>query len=215
MDSTAAANLALGRVGVGQAIAALTENSVPAKTCNRFFEYCRQEVLRAHPWGFALRAEPLALVADQTFPGWGYVYQYPSNCLMVRAVGDESGLRVVRDAFISCDSNRDTILQQYKVPYQIALKDDGASQIIVTDIETAWAFFTVDVPNPGAWPVDFGGVFAWRLAMEIGGPLSAKRELVDAAEQRYVSWMSHAAAASMNEQRDDVRAESPSISCRA
>jgi fermentation-respiration switch protein FrsA (DUF1100 family) len=214
VDDTGAANLALGRVGVGQAIAALTEQSVPAKTCNRFFAQCRQEVLRAHPWGFSLRAVPLALVAGQTFPGWAYVYAYPSNCLMVRAVGDESGLRAIRDAFLCCDGDRWPMLQQYRAPWQVALKDDGASQVLLTDVADAWAFFTVDVTNPGAWPVDFGSVFAWRLAMEIGGPLQAKAELVTSAEQRYMAWFSQATAQSMNEQRDDARAESPSIICR-
>lgn len=214
MDDTGAANLALGRIGVGQAIAALTENSVPAKTCNRFFEYCRQEVLRAHPWGFSLRAEPLALVAGQTFPGYGYVYQYPNSCLMMRAVGDENGLRILRDAFACNDPCALTTLRTYRMPYQIALKDDGASQVILSDVANAWGFFTRDVPNTGAWPIDFGGVFAWRLGMEIGGPLSAKRDLVDAAEQRYLAWMSQAAANNMNEQKDDARAESPSITCR-
>lgn len=214
MDDTGAANLALGRVGVGQAIAALTENSVPAKTCNRFFAQCRQEVLRAHPWGFSLRAQPFALVAGQTFPGWGYVYAYPSNCLMVRAVGDSAGLRAIRDAFLTCDCDAWPMLQQYRAPWQVALKDDGASQVLLTDVADAWGFFTVDVTNSGAWPVDFGSVFAWRLAMEIGGPLQAKSELVNSAEQRYMAWFGQASAQNMNEQRDDARAESASITCR-
>lgn len=213
MDSTGAANLCLGRLGIGKAIASLTENSVEARTCNRFFDQCRQEVLRAHPWGFALRAEPLALVAAQTFPGWTYVYQYPDDCIMVRAVGDESGMRIIRDAFLTCDSTQ-TVLQQYRAPWQVALKDDGASLVLLSDVTTSWAFFTADVENTGAWPVDFGSVFAWRLAMEVGGPLLCKRELVDAAEQRYLAWLSQAAAAAMNEQRDEARAESASITCR-
>jgi hypothetical protein len=214
VDSTGAANLALGRVGVGQAIAALTDNTVTAKTCNRFFEQCRQEVLRAHPWGFALRAQPLAQVSAQTFPGWGYVYQYPDDCLTVRAIADSAGMRVIRDAFLSGDVARDQIVQSIKVPFQLALKDDGASQVILTDLADAWAFFTVDVDNTGVWPADFGSVFAWRLAMEIGGPLQAKAELVGAAKNEYLWWLSHATAASMNEQRDDTPAESPSITCR-
>lgn len=214
MDSVGVANLTLGRLGVGKAIASLTENSVEAKTCNRFFAQCRQEVLRAHPWGFALQAEALALVSTQTFPGWKYVYQAPDNCLAIRAVGDEAGLRAIREALLCNFDNTGIVLQQYRAPWQLALKADGASQIILTDITSAWAFFTADVPNTGAWPVDFGSVFAWRLAMEVGGPLSCKRELVDAAEQRYVAWLSNAAANNLNEQRDDVRAESPSITCR-
>jgi len=215
VDQTGLYNLALGRIGVGQAVASPTENSVPARTCNRFYEQCRQEVLRAFPWGFALRAEPIALVADQTFPGWNYVYQYPDDCLMVRAIGDESGIRITRSLFLMNDRDCWNNLQRTRQPFQTALKDDGASQVLLTDVQDAWAFFTIDVENTGAWPVDFGGVLAWRLGMEIGGPLQAKRDMVDACEQRYVSWFSAATAASLNEGKDDARPESPSITCRA
>lgn len=215
MDQTGLYNLTLGRLGIGQAVASPSERSVPAQTCNRFYEQCRQEVLRAHPWNFALRAEPLALVADQTFPGWSYVYQYPNGCLLMRAVGDESGLRIARTMVLSNDPGQEQFLQQIRQPWQPALKDDGASQVLLTDVVTAWGFFTVDVRNTGAWTPDFGGVLAWRLAMEAGGPLQAKRELVDAAEQRYLAWMSAASAMSMNEKKDDPPLESPSITCRA
>lgn len=214
MDSTGIGNLTLGRLGVGQVIASLGENSVPAKTCNRFYDQCRQEVLRAHPWGFATRAEPLAQVAGQTFPGWQYVYQYPSGCLMLRAVGDESGLRVLRNLFVRCDPTWRMCLTQLRQPFQIALKDDGASQVVLSDVPIAWGFFTVDVTNPGVFPADFTSCFADRLAMEVGGPLQAKAELVQLAGQRYVYSMSQAAASSLNESKDDTRPESPSISCR-
>jgi hypothetical protein len=213
-DQVGVYNLCLGRLGVGQAVGAPTENSVPAKTCNRFYDQCRQEVLRAFPWPFALRAEPLALVVGQTFPGWTYVYQYPSGCLTMRAVGDESGMRQVRSSILTCDPCQWTLLQQVRQPWQPALKADGASQVLLTDIVTAWGFFTADVTNTGAWPVDFGGVVADRLAMEVGGPLQAKADLVTAAANRYAVWFSMAAATSMNEQKDDRVAESPSITAR-
>lgn len=214
MDQVGIYNLTLGRLGIGQAVASPTENTVPAKTCNRFYEQCRQEVLRAFPWGFALRAEALALVTGQTFPGWAYVYAYPDECLAVRAVGDEDGLRRARSLVLLSDPAAWSFLQAIRQPWQVALKDDGASQVLLSDLVDAWGFFTVDVTNTGAWPVDFASVVAWRLAMEAGGPLQAKRELIDAAEQRYVAWLSSAAAQNLNEAKDDARAESPSISCR-
>lgn len=215
MDQTGAYNLCLGRLGIGQAVGAPTDRTVPAQTCNRFFDQCRQEVLRAFPWGFALAAEPLALVAGQSFPGWAYVYQVPDKCITVRAVADEGGLRVIRDVFSSCDLSNMRQPHIIRGPWQIALKEDGASQVILTDISDAWGFFTKDVTNTGAWPVDFGSVIAWRLAMEVGGPLAAKRELIERAENAFLQWFSWATAATMNEQRDDSRAESPSIACRA
>lgn len=214
MDQVGIYNLALGRIGVGQAVASPTENSVPARTCNRFYEQCRQEVLRAYPWNCTLRAEPLALVSGQVFPGWAYVYQYPDECLLVRAVGDESGLRQVRSLALLSDPSAWPLMQRIRQPWQVALKDDGASRVLLTDVANAWAFFTVDVTTIGAWPADLGSIVAWRLAMEAGGPLQAKRELVDAAEQRYFGWLSSAAATNMNEAKDDAPAESPSITCR-
>lgn len=213
-DQVGVYNLCLGRLGVGQAIGAPTENSVPAKTCNRFYDQCRQEVLRAFPWGFALRAQALALVADQTFPGWTYVYQYPTGCLNMRAVADSAGIRRVYQSVFNSDPTWPTILQQTRQPWQKALKTDGASQVLLSDVITAWGFFTVDVTNTGAWDVDFGSVVADRLSMEVGGPLQAKPELVQAAANRYAVWFSQAAATAMNEQKDDAVAESPSITCR-
>lgn len=214
MDQTGLYNTTLGRLGVGQVIAAPTENSVPAKTCNRFYEQCRQEVLRAYPWGFATRAEPLALVSGQTFPGWAYVYQYPNGCLNMRAVGDEDGLRYVRNLALCGDTSWNSTLQKIRQPWQKAIKDDGASQVLLSDVADAWGFFTLDVTNTGAWDIDFSSVLSWRLAMEVGGPLQAKRDMIDAAESRYITWFTQATANTMNEQKDDVRPESPSITCR-
>jgi len=213
-ELTGIANLTLGRLGIGKAVASITENSVEAKTLNRFYVQCRQEVLRAFPWGFATKAEPLALVSAQTFPGWEYVYQYPNGCLNMRAVGDENGLRRVRSLGYCNYAGYEHVLQGIRQPWQVAIKDDGASQVLLTDVEDAWGFYTLDVSNPGAWPVDFGTVLSWRWAMEAGGPLQAKADLIDRAEARYGVWFSQAAAATMNEQKDDAQAESPSITCR-
>jgi len=214
MDQTGLYNTTLGRLGINKVVASPIENSVEAKTCNRFYEQCRQEVLRAYPWGFATKAEALAVVSGETFPGWGYVYQYPSGCLNMRCVGDESGMRRLRSYAFTRDPFYWNFLQQTRQPWTVALKADGASQVLLSDNVGAWGFFTVDVTNTGAWPVDFASVLAWRLAIEAGGPLSAKGELVTAAESRYMTWFSHATAATMNEQKDDEPAESESIRCR-
>lgn len=212
MSDTAIANLALGRLGVGQAIASLSEQSTPARLCNRFFDQCRKEVLRAFPWGFALRAQALAVVSGQTFPGWTYVYQYPQNCVMVRAIGDSAGLRFARTATF-CQDQQDwpPVLRQ---PWQQALKDDNASIVLLSDVQSAYAFLTVDVTNTAVFPVDFTSTLADRLAMEVGGPLQVKADLVNNAQSRYAWSLSQATAQALNESKDDEKPESPSISCR-
>lgn len=211
-SSTDIANLALGRLGIGQAIASLSEQSNPARICARFYNQCRQEVLRAFPWGFALRAEALALVSGQTFPGWTYVYQYPDDCLRVHAVADSSGLRYARSSLFCRDQESWPPVMRH--PWQQALKDDNASIVLISDVSSAYGFFTVDVENTAVFPPDFTSTLADRLAMEAGGPLQCKADLIDRAEGRYVRSLSGASATAMNEQRDDEKPDSPSISCR-
>lgn len=207
-------NMALGRLGVSEAVTSPSQNTLPAQLCTRFYDTCRQEVLRAHPWSFALRAEQLAEVDDQTFPGWAYVYEYPDECLNMRCVGDESGMRQVYSLFYWNDPTQWTQLRQVRQPWQIALKDDGASQVILSDVPDAWGFHTTDVTNTNAWSADFASVLAWRLAMEVGGPIQANAQRRLEAEQRYASWFSAVSATNMNEQKDDAAAESNSITCR-
>lgn len=212
MDQTGVYNLALGRLGIGKAVASPTERSNEAQKCNQFYDLCRQEVLRAFPWGFATAAVSLAEVEDQTFPGWTFVYRAPSKSLRVRYVCDEQGVRVSRTVLSWADT--DQIPEVIKQPWQVALKADGASQILLSDVAQAWAIFTVDVPNTGAWAADFASVLAWRLGMEVGGPLQARADLIQNCFAMYGIWYRNATAASFNEQRDDPRAESASITCR-
>lgn len=211
-SSTDIGNLALGRLGIGQAIASLSEQSNPARLCNRFYNQCRQEVLRAFPWGFALRYEALAEVSGQTFPGWSYVYQYPDDCLMVRAVGDSAGIRYARSIVFCREQHEWPPMLRY--PWQQALKDDNASIVLLSDVGSAYGFFTVDLENTAVFPPDFVSAFADRLAMEVGGPLQCKADLIDRAEGRYLRSLSTASAQAFNESRDDEKPDSPSIACR-
>lgn len=211
-DEAAIANLALGRLRVGQRISALSDQSTAAGYCDQFFDQCRQEVLRAFPWPCTLRAEALAQVSGQSFPGWSYVYQYPANCLMVRCVADESGMRVAQRYLFSDPCNYSQYIARF--PWQSALKDDEASQVILSDVSSAWVYYTVNVTNVGIYPPDLVSCIADRLAMEVGGPLQADSAMIDRAERRYSISLSTASAQAMNEQREDARPDSPSISCR-
>lgn len=205
-------NLALGRLRIGQSITTLDDESPTARILNRFYDQCRQEVLRAFPWGCALRAEALAQISGQTFPGWSYVYQYPANCLMVRCVADEGGMRTAMTLLRSNYSEFTNFIS--RMPWQTALKDDNASQVILTDIPNAWAFHTVDLETVGVFQPDLVSSIAWRLAMEAGGPLQADEGRISKAEQMYPYSLSQAAAQSFNESRDDAQPESASITCR-
>jgi hypothetical protein len=215
-SSTDIANLSLGRLAVGQAIASLSEQSAPARLCNRFYNQCRREVLQAFPYGFASTAIALAQEADQEFPGWAYVYTYPTNALNVSQVSDAQGIRSILSWSSSraIDWSQYDLLRRTQQPFKIALRTDGAGRVILSDISSAYAFVTYDVTNTAVFPPDFVSVLAWRLAMEVGGPLKAKADLVAQARNEYLFWRSLLGARELNEQVGDSVSESPSISCR-
>lgn len=215
MDITGLFNLALGRVGSNEAVGAPTDKSVHARTCARFYDHCRRTVLRAFPWNFAFASVALAELLPN-MPGYDIMYSYPANAVRVLAVCDAAGIRPLWTIWSDPRwrwSNSNPVAWQ--VPFRIALRPDNSARVIVTDLGSAFALYTADVENTGAMSDDFQDVLAWRLAMEIGGPLKCSKELVDGAEQRYRLWASHAQATSLNESRSDPEADSESVTCRA
>lgn len=207
------ANLALGRLRVSSFITALSDQNNEARLCSRFFNQCRQEVLRAFPWNFASKPQALAEVVGQEYPGWTYVYQYPDDCLRIHAVSDVSGIRDVGSAVYS-SRWRDFDVMCKRWPFRIGLKDDNASRVVMSDMPSAYAFFTADVETIGVWPPDAVSALAWRLAVEIGGPLQADSSVRQDAANGYALSLAGAAASSMNEAQSDPVPDSPSISCR-
>ncbi len=209
------ANTALARIGISDFIESLNQTNLPARVCKRFFASCRDRALRDFPWDFALAAEALALVSGQTFPGWTYVYQHPQDCLRIRAVGLESGIRTVYNTMFIAPYDASIELPRIaKYPWKIALKADGASKVVLSDVQSAWAFFTKRITNVDVFPEDFNDAFAWDLAAEAGGPLKADPSLVGAARQAYEIKRLRAAANAMNEGGDDREQDSPSIQAR-
>jgi hypothetical protein len=201
-------------LAVGQAISGLSEQSNPGRLCNRFYAQCRREVLQAFPWSHASYTVALAAEADQDYPGWTYVYGYPQNVLRVRAVSDASGIRSIMTYVRAGAWSQYEQLRRYQMPYEIALKADGEARVILSDMPTAYAYGTYDVTNTNVYPPDFVSVLAWRLAMEIGGPLKARADLIANARNEYFLWLSRASARDMNEGRDDVVPDSESIAVR-
>jgi len=85
-------NSALLKLGA-QRISSLIENNKRAKLCNERYEGLRKEVLRAHPWNFAIGRATLVQLG--TTPEFEYNFEYalPTDCLRVLNTEDESGTR--------------------------------------------------------------------------------------------------------------------------
>lgn len=82
-------NKALDKLGHSP-IASLDDGNKAANLCVRNWPLVRDEVLRDHPWNFAVRRATLA--SETTAPDWGFSssFPFPEDCLRVLEVRDLS-----------------------------------------------------------------------------------------------------------------------------
>ena len=152
-SEVALCNLALSHLGQG-GISSLDENSTEAELCKLAYPVSRDATLRDHPWNFAMRREPLALLADEAPPGWDYVYQYPADCLAARYILPECGVG--------------------KPPFEIALGSGGMQRIVLTDEPSAWLAYTARVKDTTLFDPLFVQAVAVRLASDLAQPITGE-----------------------------------------
>ena len=73
-------NRALDKLGQG-AITSLDDGTTASNLCNRNYEQTRDQLLRDHPWNFAVTRASLAPSTNE--PVWGFANRFPlpSDCL--------------------------------------------------------------------------------------------------------------------------------------
>lgn len=178
-------NMALGRVGVSIFIDALTEASQAATVCNLFYEPCRDRALVDGRFNFA---KSRAVLADLGTPptNWAYRYALPSDCLDAQRI-------------VSPGSRNP--LAKGRIPFELA--EEGGARVLYTDQAQAELVYTKRVTNPNLFTPQFESALAWLLASEVGMPLSAAPNLSNNALKMYLSEISAAQAASLNESQED------------
>jgi len=79
-------NSALIKVGAGRIIS-LDDDSKEARVCEEQYEKVTSDLLRSHPWNFAIKRSTLAALVDSPAYGFSYQFTVPSDCLRVLEVG--------------------------------------------------------------------------------------------------------------------------------
>lgn len=194
MNAVEVCNLALGRIGGGASrpITSLTESTEAARACNRVFASALQSMLREYRWPFAQASVALA-VAAQTVPGWEYVYAYPEGVLTLHGLADED-----------VDPGRQPV---WRHPFRVLAATSGESLVIATDLEDAWAHYTLDITNPHFGDALFQDALAWRVAKEVALGLKADPRMAQVASDQYELALSIARAAAYNERGADAPAD--------
>ena len=85
LSLTEIANRALDAIGADN-IAGIDDQTKPAALCNRLLGPLTQDLLRRHPWRFAMTRASLPALAGAPVWGFAYAYAVPSDCLRVHRI---------------------------------------------------------------------------------------------------------------------------------
>jgi len=138
-------NLALVSLGADP-IMEMGEDNENARKLNIIYEPTRKDLLRLHPWNFAIHRASLAQMA--TAPAFGYVYQYQLPSDYLRSI---------------------EINGQVKIDYVIE------NDHLLTDEETVELRYIFDAKDPTIFDSNFVALFAARLAAEVSFAITNSR----------------------------------------
>lgn len=197
-SETAIKNLAISHLGTAKEISSSTDRSAEAYACNRYFDTCREETLRALDWTFARKEIALGLVAENPTPEWGHSYQYPSDCLMIRKI--RSGIR---------NDNH-----QSRVRYIVVR--GASSKLIYTDQKDAVCRYTVNEKVVSLYPSDFVMAMSLKLSMMIAPRLTSGDpfNIISRLNEQHKQYMQMAMVNNFNEEQLDEIPDSEFIRTR-
>lgn len=192
MSEVTICNLALGHLGDTANIASLTERSVQAQLCARFYPIARDALLEMSTWGFATRRVKLALVANPTLAiaqgvdatadmgTWRYAYALPSDVINAIAVISAEAPDDYQAQFGSALDDHPPFAQGYlpvpgaptnvPQPYAIETQTDG-SEIVLTNVCDAVLRYTVVVTDTTKFGPLFTVALSWLLGSMLAGPI--------------------------------------------
>lgn len=147
-------NSGLIKVGADP-ITSLGDNSVEARAANAQYEKLRDEVLRAHPWNFAIARARLSRLSEAPPFGYAFQYQLPEDCLRVLRLNDG------RPGF------------------------DVEGRRLLTDEAEANTVFVRRVTDPNEFDAMFREALAYRIAADLAYPLANSTTLSGSMLQLY------------------------------
>ena len=156
-SQVAICNTALTFLGADR-ITAISDNNENAKRLNAIYDQCLEDVLRAHPWNFAITRVALAKLASTPVYGYDYEFQLPSDSLRLIEVTDGTNL-----------------ITDFKV--------EGRK--LLTDYDTIYIKYIANITDPNEYTSQFIFVLASRLTAELAYPITNNKSTAEMAFQVY------------------------------
>jgi len=159
---------ALRRLG-DDPITSLTDDTERARLCNAFYIPSRDQVLRSHPWNFAITRATLAKLSDT--PAYEYSYQYALP-------NDPYCLRVLE--------------MQYK-DYIFKIEHYASQgRVLLTNESTAKILYIARVTDTAQFDSMFVDVLTAKLAVDLAYPVTNSVKLQDQMQRLFQQKLSEA-----------------------
>ena len=159
---------ALRRLG-DDPITSLTDDTERARLCNAFYIPSRDQVLRSHPWNFAITRATLAKLSDT--PAYEYSYQYALP-------NDPYCLRVLE--------------MQYK-DYIFKIEHYASQgRVLLTNESTAKILYIARVTDTAQFDSMFVDVLTAKLAVDLAYPVTNSVKLQDQMQKLFQQKLSEA-----------------------
>jgi len=193
-------NLALSRIGA-PSIAAITENTRPARECNRLYETVRDTVLSEFPWNFARKQEALAALSGEEVTGWDYAYAYPTDCLTALQIYNPLTNQTYTDGeYVAYQLVESAVkIKADRIKFEIGTNSTKDTRLILTDQEDAELIYTARITDPNMFSSAFIDALSWRLAADLAIPLKGKASLQQQMLAMYVRKLGYAQQVNANE----------------
>lgn len=194
-DPASIVNASLARIGYKLRVGSLYDGSVAAKKALDVYSQTRDELLRQNDWGFAERNTTLTLLKSSPAGGyvppttwtpaypplpWRFEYNYPGDCLKVRAL---KGVPILIP-----------IYDPQPVLFEIA-NDNAltpAQKVILCNVSSAVLVYTGQVTDPLTWEADFSETLIAALGRRLAptlNPEMLKLAVPDEAQSQAVAEM--------------------------
>tara|TARA_R110000744_G_scaffold50958_5_gene109938 strand:- start:2338 stop:2892 length:555 start_codon:yes stop_codon:yes gene_type:complete len=140
-------------------ITALSDDTKPARACNRLYEQTRDQLLRDHPWNFAIKR--VSIAANTTAPVYEYTnaFDWPADCLRI----------------IEVDTS-----EEWAVEGRQIVTDASAPLQIV---------YVHQVTDANLFDAKFIEAYSLRLAADIAYEITASQTVANVAEQKFAAML--------------------------
>ncbi len=136
------ANSALNKVGA-KTITSLTDGTPSANFINDIFVEARRDLLRVHPWNFAMKLVKLPRLSETPGFSWTYGYSLPGDWVKTIGVFDN-------------DAGTGTMAYE--------MGNMGDNQVVLSSAEDIYLRYVADIADANVMTADFRETFAFRLA---------------------------------------------------